>query len=107
MPTINEALAGLQRIGMENLLTVVENEDIGQYKSLAESLLDDHDSITLLSAALKLLTRQPDDVSAYQLSEAPPIRVKDTYGSKRPKRPYEKSSARNSRKPKRPKPRGY
>jgi len=106
VPTINEALAGLQRIGMENLLAVVENEDIGQYKSLAESLLDDHDSITLLSAALKLLTRQPDSISSHVLSEAPPIKLKDPYG-KRPKRPYEKSSSRNSRKPKRPKPRGY
>jgi len=107
VPTINEALVGLQRIGMENLLAVVENEDIGPYKSLAESLLDDYDSITLLSAALKLLTRQPDDVSSHQLSEAPPIKIKAPYGSKRPQRPHEKSSSRSSRKSKRPKPRGY
>lgn len=107
VPTINDALAGLQRIGADNLLSVVENEDIGQYKSLAESLLEDHDSITLLSAALKLITRQPDNNSSQMLSEAPPIKVKDPYSSSRPKRPYDKNAPRNSRKPKRPKPRGY
>lgn len=107
VPTINDALAGLQRIGADNLLSVVENEDIGQYKSLAESLLEDHDSITLLSAALKLITRQPDNNSSQMLSEAPPIKVKEPYSSSRAKRPYDKNTSRNSRKPKRPKPRGY
>lgn len=107
VPTINDALAGLQRIGVENLLAVVENEDTGQYKSLAETLLEDHDSITLLSAALKLITRQPDKVSPQLLSEAPPIRVREPYTGSRAKRPYDKNALRNSRKPKRPKPRSY
>jgi len=108
VPTVNDALAGLQRLGMENLLAAVENEDIGQYKKLAESLLQEHDSITLLSAALKLITRQPDDNSSSQmLSEAPPIKVKEPYTGNRTKRSYGKNASRNSRKPKRPNPRGY
>ncbi|MGS0763075.1 DEAD/DEAH box helicase [Syntrophomonas curvata] len=107
VPTINDALAGLQRIGVENLLAVVENEDIGQYKSLAESLLEEHDSITLLSAALKLITRQPDNISSQLLSEAPPIKVKEPYIGNRGKRPYGKNASRNHRKPKRPNPSSY
>lgn len=102
VPTINEALVGLQRIGVENLLNVVENEDTGQYKTLAENLLEDHDSVTLLSAALKLLTRQSKNVLPGISSEAPPIKVKGPYTGKRGKSSYGKGSARNSRKSKRP-----
>jgi len=88
MPTINDALAGLQRVVVENLLEVTEKEDIRQYKNLAEGLLEEHDSVTLLSAALKMLTREPTDKPVPVLSEAPPIPLKSINNLKGPQRSH-------------------
>lgn len=76
VPTMDEALAGIQKSVVENIQRVVEMEDTGRYKLLAESLLAEHDSITILSAALKLLTREPESVPFRELTEAPPIKLK-------------------------------
>jgi len=76
MPTANDALAGLQRVVVDSLLGFAEKEDIMQYKGLAESLLEEHDSITLLAAALKMLTREPTNNPLPELSAAPPMPLK-------------------------------
>lgn len=81
VPTVNEVFAGLQRIVVENLLSVTET-DSQPYKKLAESLLEEHDSVTLLSAALKMLTREPLNNDSQALSEAPPIRIKEQKSKK-------------------------
>ena len=75
VPTLNEAIAGQQRHAMEKLLQVIESEDIRRYKGLAEELLEENDSVTLLSAALKLLTKEPD-TTPVKLTEEIPLRIK-------------------------------
>ena len=40
-------------------MEVVEKENYEQYRGVAEDLLEQTDSITLLSAALKMLTKEP------------------------------------------------
>ncbi len=77
VPTVNEVLIGLQRVAVDNLLDVLEKGEAHQYKNLAESLLEDHDSVSLLSAALKMLTRVPDHNTHVELSSAPPIAIKN------------------------------
>lgn len=76
VPTVDEALAGIQKAVAENLQRVVETEDTGNYKRLAERLLIEHDSITILSAALKLLTREPENTPFKELTQAPPIKLR-------------------------------
>ncbi len=76
MPTSSDALAGLQQIVVNNLLRVADQEDIQAYKTLAESLLDEHDSVTILAAALKVMTREPEEKPLPVLTEAPPIHLK-------------------------------
>lgn len=75
IPTINEAVVGQQRLTIDKLLQVIETEDTRQYKGLAEELLEDNDSVILLSAALKMLTKEPDN-TPIQLTEEAPFRVK-------------------------------
>ncbi|MDA8211298.1 MAG: DEAD/DEAH box helicase [Clostridia bacterium] len=75
IPTINEAIVGQQRLAVGRILQVIEAEDIQQYKGLAEDLLAETDSVTLLSAALKLLTKEPD-LTPVQLTEQAPLRAK-------------------------------
>jgi ATP-dependent RNA helicase DeaD len=104
MPTANDALAGLQRVVVDNLLGTAAKEDIGQYKGVAESLLDEHDSVTLLAAALKMLTREPVDNPMQILSSAPPMPLKSLDNLKDPKKGFRRKSSppRNSNGPRNP-----
>lgn len=98
VPTLSEAFAGLQQVVVDNLLEVSRQEDAKEFRSLAESLLDEHDSVTLLSAALKMLTKEPLNGPLKELSDAPPISIKSFSKPKPQSRPYgRKDNARNPR----------
>jgi len=75
VPTMIEAVEGQQRLTMERLLRVVAEEDLQKYKRLAEELLEENDSITLLSAALKMISKEPEVNNNVQLTEPAPPRV--------------------------------
>jgi ATP-dependent RNA helicase DeaD len=104
MPTASDALVGLQRVVVDNLLGTADKEDIGQYKGLAESLLEEHDSVTLLAAALKMLTREPVDNPMQMLTSAPPMPLKSLDNLKDPKKGFRRKSSppRNSNAPRNP-----
>ncbi len=53
----------------------IEEGNIAHYKEIAEGLLEVTDSVTLLSAALKLLTKEPD-LSPVRLTEEAPLRIR-------------------------------
>ena len=59
IPTLTDALAGQQRITVERVLKATNEPVSSTYKAIAENLLEDHDSVTLLATALKLLTKEP------------------------------------------------
>lgn len=71
VPTMREAIEGQQRLTVERLLKTVEVEDITQYKILADDLLREHDALVLLAAAMKLLTKEPDNTPVRLTEEAP------------------------------------
>lgn len=73
VPTLVEAIEGQQRITMEKLLRVIDEEELSPYKGLAKDLLEETDSVTLLAAALKMLTKEPDSVEVH-LSDVAPLR---------------------------------
>ncbi|RYD03703.1 hypothetical protein N752_18315 [Desulforamulus aquiferis] len=75
VPTIKEAIEGQQRITVDKLLRVIEEGELQYYKGLAEDLLLDNDSVTLVSAALKMLTRESDKTPV-KLTEEAPLRAK-------------------------------
>jgi len=75
IPTVTEAIEGQQRLAVEKLLEVVEQGQYQDYKTMAEELLAEHDSVTLVSAALKMLTKEPNNARVV-LTEEPPLRVK-------------------------------
>lgn len=81
IPTVTDVIAGHQRAAVENLLNQIEKGDNNIYKSQAEALLEKMDSVTLLSAALKLLTKEPDYSPVKITSEKP--RVRPRFGAKR------------------------
>lgn len=83
VPSMVEAMEGLQRMTMERLMDAVEKNDNMAFRELAEELLEETDSVALLSAALKLLTKQPNTVPV-MISEpaAPARRPRDYMGNK-------------------------
>ncbi len=76
IPSMSEALEGLQQLTVDKIMTVVQEGGFRPYKELAETLLEENDSVTLLSAALKLLTKEPDQTPVKLTIEAPPPRRK-------------------------------
>jgi len=91
IPTLTDALAGQQQVTVERMLKTIEEPAISAYKSMAESLLEHHDSVTLLAAALKLLTKEPN-TDPVQITE-------DHYAPPRAKKQRAKAPERRQRRP--------
>ncbi|WP_438448593.1 DEAD/DEAH box helicase [Gorillibacterium sp. sgz5001074] len=75
LPTIAEAMEGKQRILAQQILEIVDNGDIHEFKATAIQLLEQYDSVVLLGAAMKLLAGEHSDVQI-ELTPEEPIRVK-------------------------------
>lgn len=111
IPTVSEAIKGQQRIAIDKLMETVEEGDILQYREAAQGLLEVNDSVALLSAALKLLTKEPD-TTPVQITDEAPLRIKKQPKEKRGQggshrkrsnannRPYNKRPKRSKKHPK-------
>ncbi len=75
-PTLDEALEGQQRAAIEKLLATIEHNNLSFYKRAAEELLEEHDSVSLVAACIKMLTKEPD-MTPVQLTEESPIMKKE------------------------------
>jgi len=75
LPTLAEAIEGKQRVIAERLLETLRNggEEVGPYKWLAMQLIEQHDSVQLLAAALKMLAGERKDVPI-ELTPEDPVR---------------------------------
>ncbi len=71
IPTMKEAIVGQQRIAIEKLVKAVEMEDVSHYQVLAADLLKEYEPATILAAALKMLTKEPDQTPVKLTEEAP------------------------------------
>ncbi|MEW9670991.1 DEAD/DEAH box helicase [Ammoniphilus sp. 3BR4] len=71
VPTIAEAAESKQRIASEKLIQLVEEGNYSSFKQTASELLDRYDSITLVSVALQLLTKDQKDISIQLTTEEP------------------------------------
>lgn len=87
-PTLTEAREGAQRAAIERLLTTVEEQSANQYRSLAESLLEHNDSVTLVAAAIKLLIKEPNTTPVKVTEEQP-------FGSRRNQQQRPKQNKRS------------
>jgi ATP-dependent RNA helicase DeaD len=77
IPTAAEAFEGKRQVLAKSLVSMAERSDISPYIGLAENLLDAYDSVTILSAALKMLSKEKDvPASAVELTQERPMRTK-------------------------------
>ncbi len=84
VPTITEAIEGQQRLAVEKILNQIEEGNLDQYRGRAEDLLAETDSVALVSAALKLLTKEPD-TTPIKITEEAPLRSRSFGGGGRRK----------------------
>lgn len=84
IPTISETIEGQQRLAAEKLLQIIAEGEQLQYKDLARELLENQDTVSLLAAALKLLTKEPDLTPVRITSDEPRTTKKN--------KPYAKSN---------------
>ncbi|MDR4947141.1 DEAD/DEAH box helicase [Neobacillus cucumis] len=71
IPTVAEARESIQQAAVEKMIQLVEEEQNTQFKHAAGELLDQYDSIALVSVALKLLSKEQRDVPVQLTSETP------------------------------------
>ena len=83
VPTISETFEGQQRLTAEKLLQAVEEAENQQYTELARKLLENTDALSLLAAALKMLTKEPDLTPVEITAEEPKISKKNKFEKKR------------------------
>lgn len=83
VPSVTEAIEGQQRLAVEKILNQIEEGNLEQYRGRAEDLLAENDSVSLLSAALKLLTKEPD-TTPIKITEEAPLRSRSYGGRRKP-----------------------
>ncbi|WP_047153985.1 DEAD/DEAH box helicase [Aneurinibacillus tyrosinisolvens] len=72
IPTIEQAMESKQQIASEKIIQLVEEGDYLQFKQTASELLNQYDSTTLVSVALKLLTKEQTDATVQLTTEETP-----------------------------------
>jgi len=70
-PTTDEALVGQQRLALDTLEGLIANNNLGDYRTLASEILDNHEAIDVVAAALRSLTKEPDDTPVTISEERP------------------------------------
>jgi ATP-dependent RNA helicase DeaD len=60
LPSLVDVIKGQQRVVAEKILEIAEAGTAGHYREMAGKLLEENDSVNLVAAALKLLTKEPD-----------------------------------------------
>ncbi|MGG3797522.1 DEAD/DEAH box helicase [Metabacillus fastidiosus] len=70
-PTLDEAIESQQQLASEKLRSTIENENLEFYKRTAENLLEEFDAQTVLAAAIKLMTKEPNTANV-KLTDEPP-----------------------------------
>ncbi|MGY0693672.1 DEAD/DEAH box helicase [Virgibacillus sp. FSP13] len=80
-PSSQDALRGQQQVAVNKLLKTIEQKDLTAYHETANEILQDHDSITVIAAALKMLTKERRDTPV-RISSVQPISVKKAQRSK-------------------------
>ncbi len=76
IPSTMDALEGQKKIVTDKLQEIMAEESNLQYKQVAEELLEEYDSVRVISAAIKMLIREPDQ-TPIKLTAESPLRARD------------------------------
>jgi len=71
-PSSDEAILGQQRVAVEQLTEIVSKNELSDYTQLASEMLEKYEAKDLVAAALRSLTREPNDTPV-SISEERPL----------------------------------
>lgn len=74
-PSYEEAIRGQQRAAVTKILEIIQQKDLKKYHPLAYELLQTEDSLTVVAAALSIVTKERNKIPI-KLSATQPIRIK-------------------------------
>ncbi|UOQ46563.1 DEAD/DEAH box helicase [Halobacillus salinarum] len=95
VPSSDEAKRGQQQVAVDKIKETIDANDLNKYHQAADQLLQDHDASEVVAAALKLLTKERDEVPV-RLTSVQPISVKGAQRDKnKNKKNYRKDGNRN------------
>lgn len=72
-PTLDEAIEGQQQVTIDRLRQIMSENNLNFYMRSAAELLEEHDSVTVVAAAIKMMTKEPDNTPVRLTEEAPLI----------------------------------
>lgn len=78
-PTNQDAKRGQQQVTIENIQKTIDKNELTAYTEAAKDLLEENDSITIVAAALSMLTTERRD-EPVRISSAAPISMKKSGG---------------------------
>ncbi|MFC4388152.1 DEAD/DEAH box helicase [Gracilibacillus marinus] len=74
-PSFDEAKRGQQQLTVQKIAKTIEKRDLQDYRETATELLEEYDSVTIVSAVLKMLTKERRQTPV-TLSSVQPVSVK-------------------------------
>lgn len=82
-PTVDEALEGQQRLALEKLESIILANNLDDYRTLATELLENRDAVDVVAAAIRAMTKEPDDTPVTITEERPlPMRRERSGGGR-------------------------
>lgn len=82
-PTSDEALVGQQRLALEKLEGIILANNLDDYRTLAKELLENRDAVDVVAAAIRSMTKEPDDTPVTISEERPlPMRRERSGGGR-------------------------
>ncbi|WP_253288897.1 DEAD/DEAH box helicase [Amphibacillus sp. MSJ-3] len=102
LPSSDEARRGQQQIAVDKLIRTIDTQNLEEYRETASTLLDEHDSVTIVAAALKMMTKERRQTPV-TLSSVQPVSVKrvknknDKRKNYRGKNDYKRQYGRNNK----------
>ncbi|WP_246367026.1 DEAD/DEAH box helicase [Paraliobacillus salinarum] len=94
-PSFDEARRGQQQITVEKLESTIEKANLQDYRETAAELLNEHDSVTVVAAALKMMTKERRQTPV-TLSSVQPVSVKKSRNDNSKRKNYRGDNKRNS-----------
>ncbi|SMO47464.1 DEAD/DEAH box helicase [Melghirimyces algeriensis] len=94
IPSMAAAMEGQMRLAVETLMTLVHEGGYQSYRVLAEELLEETDSVSLLAAALKIITKEPNTTPVRLTEETSPSQKPNHF---RKKKSHHRTHRRNRR----------
>lgn len=92
-PTEDEALAGQQKVAVDKLIEIIQENNLGDYRILATDLLEDFNPVDIVAAAIKSVTKEPD-ATPVKITEERPLPMRKERTNKSSRRDFGGSSRR-------------